>query len=230
MKNFNELSHQELLNLTEQQIDAYIDVALAEAGQKRSTNVIIELPEYLKNIDELSAPERDIQLFEVDGKIFADLPTAAAYAEKVAEFSEKEVKVDYEWEIGSEYKFLNGLKSSYQKNSVNAIQVYSKEKFSQFKAKLKSIKEAKEKYSQNEEERVEDIIDYEKVEELQRQVLRKVRNAKLLEENAKNIAFNYDKYFSITGEKEKTIETLFTVYGAQDNFLRSLITDLLQDK
>lgn len=229
MKSFNELTHEELLSLTQEQIEAYCDIAVAQAGLTKSIVPNVELPKYLSNIDILCAPERDVTLYEIDGKWFPTYEIAQEYAIMLSKFMEKQVYTDYEYSVGSEYRYVNGQRRL-SKETIGVEMFYSKEKFESIKQQLTELKNKKKSEEQKEEESVQTVINYEALEQVARQIKRTVKEALLLEDKISTVVSSYDKYFSITKEKEKTIETLFAVFGLVNDKEREMVRTKLSSK
>lgn len=229
MKNFSELTHDELINLTQEQIEAYSDIAIAEAGLKKTAYVKLDLPEYLKNIGKFCPPERDVTTYQVEDWSFTEMEKAQEFSKLIASFIPYTVSTNYDWDTGSEYRYISGSGKE-RTISINTIQTYSREKYEGIKAQLKNLKKLKEDETNKEDEQIESVIDYEAVENIERTIKYKVVDALNTEAKVESIVNNYDKYFSITNDKNKTIETLFTVFSIADDFTRDLINKKLESK
>lgn len=217
MKNFNELSKKELSVLTDTQIDAYIDIELANQSIVKSVNTNISFPDYLKPIT--VEPERDCVVYEVDGYNFLDKETAEKFSTFIGNL--QQVSVTYNWDVGSNFYYASDTKIITPQIQIK--KVYSLPKFEAIKSQLKQIKTDREKKSKENDEQVDTAINYEAIDNIKEQIRSKVREAIIFFDKALNYASNYDKYFSITEDKEKALNTIFTVYNIQDEEMKEQI-------
>jgi len=227
MKNFNELTKQELASLNETQVDAYIDIELANQGVVKQTEVKIDFPDYLKPIT--IEPERDLIIYEVDGYCFTNIEEAEALSNFVGKL--QQCSNTYNWDIGSEFYYATSPKITTP--SINIKKVYSEPKYNAIKEQLKSIKKERDSRNKQEETQNKNAIDYEAIDNIKENIRRAARNAIIFFDSAKNYAKNYPKYFSITEDKEKALNTIFTVYNIQDEDLKEQIKieiDLLPEE
>lgn len=227
MKNFNELTKQELASLNETQVDAYIDIELANQGVVKQTEVNIDFPDYLKPIT--VEPERDAIVYEVDGYAFTNKEDAEALSNFVGKL--QQCSTTYNWDIGSEFYYSTTPKI--QTPLINIKKVYSEPKYNAIKEQLKSIKKERELRNKKAEDQNDVAINYEAIDNIRENIRRDVRNAIIFFDSAKNYAKNYPKYFSITEDKEKALNTIFTVYNIQEEDLKKQIKieiDLLPEE
>lgn len=217
MKNFSELSKQELATLTEIQVDAYIDLELANQKVVKSVDVHVDFPDYLKPMT--VEPERDCVIYEVDGYNFIDKDTAEKFSTFVGTL--QQATTNYDWNVGSEFYYISSQKVSTP--SIQIKRIYSEPKYRAIESQLKSIKQERERKNKQEEVEVVSAIDYEAIDRIKQSVRYTVRQAICFFEEAKKYANNYDKYFSITEDKEKALSTIFTVFNVQDEEMKEQV-------
>lgn len=142
MKGFTEMTDQEILALTEEDVQKLIKLRMMEEGIK-----IMDKPK----IPELFEIEpADIQYFSIpllDGFAFTDINEATKVAE-ILKSAKSLRKVDYDWnKLGSDYKFLKRVRNTSLGNSdfdIISGWAYSDElyaKISNFAAQNKVMKE-----------------------------------------------------------------------------------------
>lgn len=107
MKGFTEMTEQEILALTEEDVQKLIKLRMMEEGIK-----IMDKPK----IPELFEIEpADIQYFSIpllDGFAFTDINEATKVAE-ILKSAKSLRKVDYDWnKLGSDYKFLKRVRNT----------------------------------------------------------------------------------------------------------------------
>lgn len=107
MKGFTEMTDQEILALTEEDVQKLIKLRMMEEGIK-----IMDKPK----IPELFEIEpADIQYFSIpllDGFAFTDINEATKVAE-ILKSAKSLRKVDYDWnKLGSDYKFLKRVRNT----------------------------------------------------------------------------------------------------------------------
>lgn len=215
MKNFNDLSNQELSELNETQVSAYIDVELAKQNITKPTNRKNDFPVFVK---EENAPERDAVIYCVNDLCFSD----AEEAQQLVTFlrGKNLYRSDYDWNTGSQYKYVNKHEKQF---NVSTEDLYSKKKYESIKGLLQAIEENKKKKASEEKDEFADIVDYEAYDLAVAEVKRKVREAIIYIGKIKEIALEYKKYLSITDVEEKAIQTLFTVYNVTDEKMQKEI-------
>jgi len=211
MKEFNELTRAELANLGEIEIDAYVDIELANNNITKPIRVEIDYPNYLRVKDAM--PEKDLTVYEADGHTFPDLESAQKYAAFLG--SLPQVKLGYDWSIGgSDEKYAEH--SSFSTPEVSIVKVYSQAKFQACRETIKHIRENRKNEKNENEKAVDAVIDYEAIDKVRYEIQGKVREAMQFFAKAKSVASDYTKYLSITNDEDKAFETLFTVYNVQD--------------
>jgi len=217
MKSFNELTKEELKNLNETQIEAYIDIELANQGVVKQVNISIDYPDYIKPIS--VEPERDLTIYEVDGYAFTNKEDAEKLSSFVGQL--QQISTSYEWSIGSE--FIYAYNQKINTPSIQIKKVYSETKYNAIKENLKLIKQERERKDKEVESVNENALNYEAIEKIDYEIRDKVRDSVFFFRQAEKLAYDYDKYFQITEDKEKALETLFTVYNVQDDELKEQI-------
>ena len=148
MKKINEMTEQEILNLTEEEIQKMIKLRLAEEGIK-----IMESPKVPK-LFEIDAPDLTVYTIPClgDNLCFLDLNEANAMLELLIK-SKSLGLADYDWnKLGSDYKWFQlGKTSRYNSQSsleLKSKQVYSMElyaKITDFAVQNKKMQEFAEK-------------------------------------------------------------------------------------
>jgi len=229
MKNFNELTKKELAELKEIQIEAYIDIELANQGVRKPINNVVDYPEYVKFNADIPTP--DCTVYEVDGYVFSDLESAQKVLELVGTL--QQVLVDYNYNVGSEFRYIKD--AVFQKPTISINKYYSEAKYESIKEQLKQIKEQKDKKNNENEQIVDSIIDYSAIDNVKYTIKDTVRQAINFFSKAQSIASDYEKYISITNDKEQALKTLYTVYNIQDDEMKTEIefiisTPASQDK
>ena len=221
MKTINELTKRELADLNEVQVDAYIDIELAQQNVVKPINTIIDYPEYLKVFD--SMPEKDVTIYEAGDYAFPDLETAQKFVNFVNQLPI--VRKDYDYQVGSNAYYASEVQ--YPSVSIQMVSVYSLAKFSAVREQIKQINEAKKKAKNENDDIVESVINYEAIDEVKHQIISKVREAIEFFAQAEKIATDYAKYLEVTGDSEKAKEVLFTVYNVQDKELKQEVNNLI---
>ena len=217
MKTFNELTKKELSELNEIQIDAYIDIELANQGIVKPINTVVDYPEYVKfNVD---IPTPDCTVYEVDGYVFTDLESAQKVSDLVGTL--QQAMTDYNYNVGSEFKYVKN--AIFQKPTIAITKYYSEAKYESIKEQLKQIKEQKEKKQNENEQVIDSVIDYSAIDNVKYTIKDTVRQAINFFSKAQTIAGDYEKYISITNDKEQALKTLYTVYNIQDEEMKTEI-------
>jgi len=221
MKKFDDLTKQELVKLTAEQVDAYIDITLAENNIKKPINLNIDFPEFVKSLDKY--PEKDLKVYQCESLYFTDIKDAQIYSEKLSKL--QQVKVDYNYSYGSENKYIG--EPFFSTPDINIVKIYSKQKYETVKEQIKQINEANEK---KKETVIEDTVDYDAVDKTKDNIRSKVRGAIVFFEKVKVISENYDKYFEITNNKTTALATLFKVYDVTDTETKDEVKKVLVKK
>lgn len=221
MKQFSELTKKELSELSDIQFDAYVDVALASKGITKVIKIDVDYPDFAKVGDVI--PERDVVVYEVDGYTFQDLETAQRVSDLISTLPQ--ISTDYNYDIGSEFKYV---KTSFsQKPGVNITKYYSQPKYEAIKSELKAIKTKKAQQGEIEDQIVDTAIDYAAIDEIKHQMKTVVRSAVEFFSKAESITKDYDKYLTITNDKELALQTLWTIYNVQDEELKQQVLSLI---
>ncbi len=217
MTNFNELNKEELAQLNETQVEAYIDIELAGKNIVKPVNVEVNFPDFVKFAE--VAPEKDIVIYEVDGYAFPELEMAQKFQSFVQ--SLPQVSTDYDWTIGSDFKYAKG--TSFVNPSIAITRVYSEAKYGAIKEQLKHISEKKKEKTKLNDEKTDSVIDYNAIDEVKYAIRTKVREAIQFFATAEKIARDYAKYFAVTNDVNTAFSTLYTVYNIQDEELKGEI-------
>jgi hypothetical protein len=223
MKNFNELSKLELSVLSDVQVDAYIDLELANQGVVKGIETNISFPDYLKPIT--VEPERDCIVYEVGDYNFLDKESAEKFVSLVGGL--QQVTVTYDYGVGSDFYYASNTKIVTP--SIKIKRVYSTPKYEAIKNQLKLIKLEKERNNKKNNEDLEGAINYEAIDNIKEQIRSKVRDSITFFEQAKKYSSNYSKYFTITEDKEKAISTIFTVFNIQDEEMKNQIKENVEN-
>ena len=221
MKTFNELTKRELSQLNEIQVDAYIDIELANQNITRPISVSIDFPKFVSIVDK--APEKDVEVYECGGYTFADMDSAQKFATFVGTLPL--VRTNYDWSNGSEHEYVQ--EQMFKTPSVTILKCFSEAKYRAVAEQLKHLKGVKEKQNKDNSNVVDDVINYDAIDAVKYQVKMKVREAIEFFAKVEKVADEYDKYFSITNDSIKAYETLYTVYNIQDEEFKEEVTKLL---
>jgi hypothetical protein len=217
MKQFNELTKEELSNLTEVQIEAYIDLELAKQGIVKGMEINLNFPDYIK--PSTLAPEKDFVIYEVSNHTFLNKEDAETFANTLGKLHQ--ITTDYNWDVGIEYRYAK--EKRIETPVIEIKKVYSELKYNAIKDQLKQIKKEKEKKEKESNEVNNVVINYEAIDEVKNSIKDKVRSAIYFLEQVKKYSDSYDKYFAITEDKEKALSTIFTVYNIQDEDMKERI-------
>lgn len=221
MKTFSELTRQELSELSEVQIDAYVDIELVQQNITKPVNVSIDFPDYLRIGDRM--PERDITVYCAGSYCFPDMETAQKFVAFVNQLPT--VQKDYDYSVGSEAYYATDVR--YPAESIKAEQVYSEPKFTAIKEQLRQTLKNRRGVKKESDEAVETVIDYEAIDRVRYSIRGKVRDAIEFFEKAKQIASQYEKYLTVTQDADKAKEVLFTVFNVQDDELKEEIDRII---
>jgi hypothetical protein len=139
--NINEMTHEEIIALTPEQLDWLVKYRCAENGVKN-------LPRPLQ--PESFNPDFDETVYEAGGYCFTCQDEAMQFCDFLNS-SETIVKLDYDWQTGSQYKYSNPLADTdlYQ---VYPRKCFSREKYATLKGKLQTAEKAKTEYKKQLEE------------------------------------------------------------------------------
>lgn len=223
MKNFNELSKKELASLTEIQVDAYIDLELSNRGINKQITLNVNYPDYVKNID--VAPERDMTIYEVDDYYFPDIETANKFVSLLSQLTQ--LTTNYDWNIGSDNKYISGSKIEIPQ--IHIKKMYSEPKYLASKELLKQINEKSKKESKTQDEACDSVINYEAIDNVKYEIRKSVREALGFFYQAEKCASNYEKYFTITEDKNKALNIIYSVYNIQDEEMKKEILFMIDN-
>lgn len=221
MKSFSDLSKRELADLNQTQIEAYVDIELAQKNITKPVNVAIDYPDYLKGSD--SMPERDMTIYGAGGYYFADLETAEKFVAFIN--SLPTVSSDYDYSVGSEARYASDIR--YPAETIRTEKVYSFPKHTAIKEQLRQIIQSKRSDKKEREEIVESVIDYAAIDEVKYAIQNRVRAAIEFFAKAEQIASQYEKYLSVTQDEAKAKEVLFTVFNVQDDELKEEVDRII---
>ena len=224
MKTFNELTKKELSELNEIQVDAYVDIELANQNITKPISVSIDFPKFVSLVEK--APEKDVEVYECGGYTFADMDSAQKFATFVGTLPL--VRTNYDWSNGSEHKYVQ--EQMFETPPVTILKCFSEAKYRAVSEQLKHLKNIKEKQNKENSNAVDDVINYEAIDSVKYQVRSKVREAIEFFTKVEKVASEYNKYFSITNDSIKAYETLYTVYNIQDDEFKEEVTKLLVNR
>lgn len=132
--NINEMNEQEVLSLTNDQIDWLIRYACAEEG-------IRHLPEPVK--PEPFKPEYDAEVYEVHGMYFATVEAAEEIKQVLNDVSHEMRKLDYDWRNSSSYKYVSEGSFAF---SVEKVKCFTPARYEKIAGELKRLEAEKRKY------------------------------------------------------------------------------------
>lgn len=224
MKIFNELSKKELSVLNEIQVDAYVDIELANQNITKPISVSIDFPKFVSITDK--APEKDVEVYECGGYTFADMDSAQKYSTFVGTLPL--VRTNYDWTNGSEHKYVQD--QMFETPSVTILKCFSEAKYRAVAEQLKHLKNSKEKQNKENSNTIDDVINYDAIDSVRYEIKNKVRQAIQFFAEAQKVASDFDKYLSITGDISKAYETLYTVYNIQDQEFKDEIQNIINSQ
>lgn len=223
MKTFQELSKRELSVLTEEQIDAYIDIELANKQIVKPLNLQVDYPNFVKSNGSL--PEKDMTTYEVDWYYFLDLDTAQKFATFVGTLEQAQINYDY---FSSESQYYVTW-TQVNNPQIQIKKMYSLAKYEACKEQIKHYIENKKAQEKKNESEVYSVINYAAIDEVKYALRNSVRDAIRFFAEANKIASDYPKYLGVTGDKEQAITVLFTVYNVQDGELKTEVESLISN-
>jgi hypothetical protein len=228
MKQITEMTEQEILALTEEDVQKMIKLRMMEEGIK-----LLDKPK----VPELFEIEpADIQYFSIpllDGFVFTDLEEATKVAETLKNAKSLR-KVDYDWnKIGSDYKYLK-KSYRYKFNGESDFDIlsgwaYSNElyaKISSFAAQNKIMKEQAEKDKKEYENQLSESAEliqeitgrvreiHNKYERLERLVYKFTTDYYPLSDNNEDMAIKFmTKAYSLSDEEREYILSKYSKYN-----------------
>lgn len=134
MKKLEDYTNEELVKLTDLEVDNLIDVECMRAGVSLS---IMPKP-VLKEIPEVASPTTEI--YTVDSYSFTDKSEADELAALLSATTSR-VTTDYNYNVGSQYRYYKKYETT---TSVKKSLYYSKEEYDDLSNALKTNKEIKE--------------------------------------------------------------------------------------
>lgn len=203
MKRLEDMSRDELLNLTDEQRSELADLECAYEG--------IPLLPPRPEKPEIKYPDKDVEVFSVDGHDFTDHTEAQAYVDFVNGLK-SQVILDYDWNTGSsEFKYVKSECSkvlNYEKK-----RVYSAEAFANLKSEITMVKAKEQAYKEQLSEfksaRDERAAIYKKIDE----EIGAAWDAKRREDQ---LFGAYNKYLSLTGDGGIALKLLKDAYKVTD--------------
>lgn len=132
--NINEMSEQEVLSLTNDQIDWLIRYACAEEG-------IRHLPEPVK--PETFKPEYDAEVYEVNGMYFATVEAAEEIKQVLNDVSHEMRKLYYDWRNSSSYKYVSEESFTF---SVEKVKCFTPARYEKISGEIQRLEAEKRKY------------------------------------------------------------------------------------
>lgn len=223
MKTFHELSKRELSVLTEEQIDAYIDIELATKQIVKPLNLQVDYPNFVKSNGAL--PEKDMTVYEVDWYIFLDLDTAQKFSTFIGTL--EQTKTDYDYFTNESQYYVTWTQIN--NPQIQIKKMYSLAKYTACKEQIKHYIENKKAQDNKNESEVDSVINYSAIDEVKYALRGSVREAIKFFAEAEKIASDYPKYFGVTGDKEQAMTVLFTVYNIQDQELKTEVESLISN-
>lgn len=222
LKNVSEYTEQELINLTEEQIEKIKKLAIAESGQKLLKRP--EEPAY-SNI-----PKPDKQVFGV--KLFDAFFEKRETAEELQKFlrsNYSQIK-SKNWENDSSYVYVRSIEndgwSSIKLNdiSVNIIDVYSPELHAQISDKIKTNKSLKERYDKQLSEYNEYV---ESVKEIVENIDEKIQEARDKDYEKKNKLMKFQEYLDLAEQNTdiawKFMKKAYVVSVEEEDYIKANI-------
>jgi hypothetical protein len=231
MKNINEMTEQEILALTEEDVQKMIKLRMMEEGIK-----IMDKPK----IPELFEIEpADIQYFSIpllDGFAFTDINEATKVAE-ILKSANSLRKVYYDWDkLGSDYKFLKKSRR-YKFNGDSDFDIisgwaYSDKlyaKISSFAAQNKVMKEQAEKDQKEYENQLEESSG------IVSEIWERVKEVKIKYERLERLAWKFatDYYPLSDNNEDMAIKFMSKAYSLTDEekaYILDNYTNTLQDE
>jgi|GEM_PF-4691845 hypothetical protein len=196
MKNFFDLTDEEILNLTEDEIQNYIDLECAMNGIKLT-------PEPEKPKKDIPAP--DVNVYSIGGFKTLDYNKALALFDLVSNM--ELVDVEYGRDFG--YKFVTELKS-YNKPEVSTDKYYTEEFYNQIADDVKKHEDAVKQY----EMLMEDFeANQERRNEVADSILEVVYAVRKKESKRLSLEHQFNRYLELAGnDRETALRFLFDAH------------------
>ena len=201
MKRLEEMTRDELINMTDDVRNALADLECAFEG------IPLLPPMPLKQ--DFMYPERDVAIYTIDNYNFTDQAEALAYCEYVNSLRSV-IFVDYEYGdgLGSAFKYVK--KERDNKTEIRKEMVFGLETYAELKAELKRTKALedvyKEQMSAYKDARNERSGVYEKIDNAVRAAWDEKRREEML-------VGAYEKYVELTGDSDIAIRLLEDAYA-----------------
>jgi hypothetical protein len=211
MKRLEEMSRDELINMTDDVRSALADLECAFEG-------IPLLPPRPEKQD-FAYPERDVAIYTVDNYNFTDQAEALAYCEYVNSLRSA-VFIDYEYGdgLGSAFKYAKKERDS--KTEIRKEMVFGLETYAELKTELKKTKALedvyKEQMSAYKDARNERSGVYEKIDKAVRDAWNEKRREDML-------VGAYEKYIELTGDSDIAIRLLEDAYEITEEEKQTIV-------
>jgi hypothetical protein len=194
MKRIDEMSREEIIALTDDQINILIDYECAIEGKPL-------LP--IKPVEpQKVSVEADVEIYEVCGVVTTDIDHAARIL--TAAESGTLHKTDYDYGVGSEFTRLVPM-SEYQKPEIKSRKVFSAGKWDEVRNAVNAYKTAKIQYEKDKKEYDEVASERSEISDRIWETVSEARNEEYRRERIK---VDYDRYMQLA-ENNKTIAMNF---------------------
>jgi hypothetical protein len=207
MKRFRDLSKEELVTLTDEQIQNFIDIEIAYEG----IMPVLE-PQYL------AVPAIDIKptvaVYECHSQLFKNKEDAIKFSEM------EKLESSYEYSIGSDYKYCS-QKSDYG-NDIKTKYFYKKEELEKVQTTLQDISRIQNRNNEQEKEYKNFIKETSKVRQSIYETINEAQDEIAEIEKAKKI---YEKHLSLAdGNKEIADKFFCDAYKNFPEIIEKIIT------
>ena len=156
MKQFEILNDQELLALTDEQIDYYIKLKKAETGIK-----IIAFPESPVYAE---IPQPELEMYEVAGRVFKEKEKAEEIASVINKHLGSSFTQEYDYyRSGGNHKYAKPFDGSLE--TINIVRLYSMSAYNAIKDAIQSNKKIEDSYKEikkaydDEDEKASEIVE-----------------------------------------------------------------------
>ncbi len=211
LKRFTSLSPKELSELTDEQVDNYIDLEIAFSGIK-----MLNPPVY-KDISKFDI-EKSVEAYSCRGKIFKK-------EEDAVTFSKMEVvEESYDYNIDSAYKWLKS-ENQYSDVGVKTLKYYNKEDVTSIGVTLKKNKNTE----QNNSDLKYEWNDYQKeISDIKTEIYDAISDAKKYYSDLDKAKEDYDRYLRLSGDDVKIAKNFF--YEAYKDDKEELVRAIIGDE
>lgn len=210
-KKFELLTDEELINLTEEQIDWYIALKKAEKGIR-----ILKCPESPKYRE---IPEPNFTVYGILDLYFKDREIAQEISDFINERIEKSYTSNYDWSIDSNKCYANLFNGHLKQVEVKTL--YDKDTYNSIKDILISNKKIKEAY-----EKIKDEYDEynENVQELVNEIYDKINEAKKRKEDFNEYLVKIQEYLQLAnGDKDVAWKFFNKAYTIENTVKNKII-------